>query len=150
MVISSHEIIHDNKISVNPEVLDEFPTIDHYPMHFVLCNDMMINDGKKEIEFRNLKAVDPELFKLDITNFLSNSGKWLNSFSDSINLFNDGCQKVLDTHAPTQKKVMRVLETAPWFDSEYKQLRIKRRKAEKQWIKSLLDSDKTVYYNLRQ
>ena len=51
MVISSHEIIHDNKISVNPEVLDEFPTIDHYPMHFVLCNDMMINDGKKEIEF---------------------------------------------------------------------------------------------------
>ena len=54
-------------------------------MHFVLCNDMMINDGKKEIELRNLKAVDPELFKFDITNFLSHSDKWLNSFSDSIN-----------------------------------------------------------------
>ena len=65
-----------------------FYITDLYPMHFVLCNDMMINDGKKEIEFRNLKAVDPELFKLDITNFLSNSDKWLNSFSDSINLFN--------------------------------------------------------------
>ena len=110
--------------------LDEFPTVDHYPMHFVLCYDMMINDGKNEIEFRNLKAVDPELFKLDITTFLSNSDKWVSSFSDSINLFNDGCRKVLDTHAPTRKKVIGELETAPWFDSEYKQLRIKRRKAE--------------------
>ena len=57
--------------------------------------------------------------------------QWLSCFSDSINLFNDGCRKVLDTHAPTQKKVIRELETAPWFDSEYKQLIIKRRKGEK-------------------
>ena len=56
---------------------------------------MMINDGKKEIEFQNLKAVDPELFKLDITNFLSNSDKWLNYFSDSINLLNDDVKRYL-------------------------------------------------------
>ena len=59
-------------------------------------------------------------------------------------------QNLLDTHAPTQKKAIRELETATWFDSEYKQLRIKQRKAEKEWIKSLLDSNKTIYYNLRQ
>ena len=87
---------------------------------------------------------------MDITNLMSNSDNWLNYFSDSINLFNDGCQKVLDTHAPSQKKFIKELETAPWFDSEFKQLRIKRGKAEKQWIESLLDSNKTIRYNLRQ
>ena len=68
------------------------------------------------------------------------------------------CKQLLTTSIPfSLTKLMtfevnftRELETAPWFDSEYKQLIIKRRKAQKQWIKSLLDSDKTIYYNLRQ
>ena len=61
-------------------------------------------------------------------------------------VFNEGCQKVLNTHAPVIKKTIRELETAPWFDSEYKQLRIRRRKAEKKWRKS----SKNMYDSLRQ
>ena len=149
VIISSNDIVLNNEIVIKPNVLADFPTCDHYPMHFVLSNDMMIKDGKKEITFRNLKGIDPCSFKSDVINSLSND-KWLSSFSESIMVFNDGCQKALDKHAPIQKKVIRELETAPWFDSEYKQLRIKRRRAEKQWRKNYHTSDKIIFDNLRQ
>ena len=148
VVISSHQIIVKNEVAIKSEVIADFPTCDHYPMHFVLSNEMMIKDGKKEITFRNLKNIDMSLFKSDISTSLSDQ-KWMHSFSESIMLFNDGCQKVLNKHAPVITKEIRELETAPWFDSEYKQLRIKRRKAEKQWRKNYSSIEKVVYDDLR-
>ena len=149
VIISSHQIIVNDEATVKPEVLRDFPTCDHYPIHFVLANDMMIKDGKKEINFRNLKSIDVNLFKSDFIISLSTE-KWMDSFSESIIMFNAGCEKALNTHAPMVKKTIRELETAPWFDSEYKQLRIRRRKSEKQWRKNYCNIDKTIYDNLRQ
>ena len=39
--------------------------------------------------------------------------------------------KLLDTHAPVQQKTVSVVDTAPWFDSEYRAIRKLRRQAER-------------------
>ena len=144
VIISSHDIIVNSEIIVKPEILTNFNTCDHFPMHFILSNEMMVKDGRKEIAFRTLKNIDISLFKSDISMSLSDP-KWMFSFEESIVLFNKGCQDALDKHAPVIKKSIRELETAPWFDSEYKQLRIRRRRAEKQWCKNNNSADKKVY-----
>ena len=45
--------------------------------------------------------------------------------------FFDGSKNILDQHAPLKEKTISFMEHAPWFDSEYKDLRKLRRKAEK-------------------
>ena len=53
------------------------------------------------------------------------------SFKDCIEAYNQACAKTLDDHAPEYMKMINDLPTAPWFDSEYKNMRRERRKAEK-------------------
>ena len=47
-------------------------------------------------------------------------------------------------------KVIRVKPEAPWFDSEYQNLRRKRRKAEKIFRKTKTEQDKNEYIKLRK
>ena len=132
-----------------PAVRNDFPTCDHYPIQFLLANDLMTHDGKKEITFRNIKNINTTDFKSDIKKILASDSEWMGTFPQSINAFNKACTNSLNKHAPLHTKTIRDLKTAPWFDSEYKQLRLKRRQAEKQWYKHNLDSDKAIFKKLR-
>ena len=55
----------------------------------------------------------------------------------------------MDLHAPLLTKIIRDKKTAPWFDGEYKRLRLKRRKAEKKWRKYGAPQDKLCFTTLR-
>ena len=56
---------------------------------------------------------------------------------------------LVDSHAPVKTKTIKIPK-APWFDVEYKNLRKKRRKAEKKYRKSFSEQDKQVYIDLRK
>ena len=55
-----------------------------------------------------------------------------------------------DEFAPIKTKEIKIKPNAPWFDSEYKTLRRKRRKAEKRYKKTKTLQDKNEYIKLRK
>ena len=103
---------------------------------------------KVESEISYRKIHDQEKFqeeiiaKLQIDNNLP--------FSDNIKQYNDTLSTLLDEHAPVRRKKVKIVSNAPWFDSEYSNLRKLRRKAEKKFQKSGLSVHKDDFIRLRK
>ena len=149
-------IITDDNPHPITEISELFDTFnpDHYPIIFSLKNEIASSktDTPKKIMFRNLKQIDLDSFSKDISDSLSimnNCKSKTSSFSDTIAIYNTQCLSTIDKHAPVLKKLIKERSSAPWFDGEYKSIRTKRRKAEKKWKNSKLESDKNEYHRLR-
>ena len=68
---------------------------------------------------------------------------------ESVKCLGDICTELLDEHAPLVSKRVSVIDTAPWFDNEYRDYRKLRRKAEAKAHK--LDAtaeDKALYKDI--
>ena len=115
---------------------------DHYP---VFCEFNVNLSGKyfKEIQTRQLKSIDQGSFSNTLNNILYSFTPSLNGFGSSIDSISLSLNKLLDDHAPVKKKIISVVDKAPWFDKEYRYLRKLRRKAEK---KKHLSPDALCHY----
>ena len=131
IVVASHKVVKNNIIRVNNQSQKDFPTCDHFPLLYELEYCASAVDGKKKIMFRNLKHIDTDIFSFELDLALKKAFDKKQSFKDCIEAYNQACAKTLDDHAPEYMKMINDLPTAPWFDSEYKNMRRERRKAEK-------------------
>ena len=59
-------------------------------------------------------------------------------------------KELVHEFAPLKTKTIKVVPNASWFDSEYKELRKKRRKAEKKYKKSRTPENRTLFVDLRK
>ena len=147
-VLSSHKVVTKDSAHVSFIDGEVFNTCDHFPIIFELCSlPYRSNDEKKVITFRSLKNIDASLFKSD----LSSAIRCIDSetFAGKMDLFGQLCNQVVENHAPLITKTIKDRTSAPWFDGEYKALRVMRRKAEKVWKKSKLPQDKDTFLALR-
>ena len=64
--------------------------------------------------------------------------------------YNRLVQDLVDEHYPIKTKQIKVVPQSPWFDSEYKNMRTLRRKAEKKSKKTKLPADKEAFVVLRK
>ena len=152
VVITSHNIVDDDSIKILTQYSAEFPTCDHYGVMFSMgCNFQSVGD-QKTIQFRNFKNINPDNFRSDLSESLMAKGSIKNfpSFQEAITHFNTGCSSVLQSHAPLLSKTIRDIPTAQWFDSEYKAVRARRRKAEKTWNKTQACEDYETFCLLRR
>ena len=91
-----------------------------------------------------------------MTKFCSDVKEKLGSLTETRDLkekisdYNTSLTQVVNKHAPIISKTISVASHAPWFDTEYVNLRKLRRKAEKRFRKSGLMADKRVYQCLRK
>lgn len=108
----------------------------HYPIMFDVCLNLS-HKFKKTITFRKLKHLEGSHFTPELTDSIINFSLSHKSFADCVNELTHTCHSLLDAYAPVVTKEVSIVSSAPWFDSDYKLLRCKRRKAEKKWIKSL-------------
>ena len=133
VVIASHQVVVDNSVTVDSNSQKSFPTCDHFPLSFHLEYGASSSNDKKEIKFRNIKTINHVEFCADLNNALDSSifDNKEQTFQKGIENYNQACKNVLDKHAPEYSKMILENPTAPWFDSEYKNLRRERRKAEK-------------------
>ena len=103
----------------------------------------------KEIQFRKLKNIDLQAFQADIAaSDLCTTSSW-SSLDDLVRCYNATLSQILDNHAPLRKKVVIDRPRLPWFNDELKNLKAKRRKLEKQMLKSRSQHDRDVYCNFR-
>ena len=103
---------------------------DHFP---IICStkSFHINQKKpKVIITRDLKTLDKDTLSADILEIISNF-QLSDTFALSCSQFFDDMISTLDKHAPPIRKTITFAPHAPWFDSEYKNQRKLRRKAEK-------------------
>lgn len=163
IVATTFKVIDTDTVVVEPAVTQLFPGCDHYPISFSLkkCFSMYSHNTKKDIIFRNIKSIDSKQFQTDLHQFtklphyphpqlpLVNV-----SFCEAISSFNMNCTKLLDKHAPILNKTITDRPASPWFDGEYKDLRILRRHAEKKWLNSktneIREDNRIRYMDLRE
>ena len=109
---------------------------DHFP---VICStkNFITNLKKpKTITIRDLKSVDNLKLSTDLMKCISEF-KLSGNFMESCSNFFTRVKTTLDKHAPLVSKVISYVPHAPWFDSEYKNQRKLRRKAERKKDKSV-------------
>ena len=115
---------------------------DHFPVYCDLdlsCERKSI----KEIEYRNLKNINQSDFGIDLQSLFDQCINAELCFRDSVSQLFRSTKNLLDQYAPLTTKVISVVSEAPWFDAEYRQLRKKRRKAERIRSRSI---DNKIHY----
>ena len=105
---------------------------------------------KMEVRSRNLRSVDMEHFKTNISS--SSLADEPESITDHVedpsllvNQYEHVLSSLLDAHAPmrTQKIVLR--PNAPWYDDELRSCKREKRKCERKWLKTGLEVDHQIY-----
>ena len=118
---------------------------DHFP---VLCNFSFALVGKyfKSLEYRDIKNMDTASFSDELVSIVDKGMDAPDStFEKAASDFSHASMSLLDKYAPIIKKKVAVVDSAPWFDSEYRNLRKKRRKAESNWKSTKSQEDKIIY-----
>lgn len=118
------QLTSDITVDTNPCLLGS----DHFP---VFCTLGLQYERKyhKTIVYRDTKRVDLGQFKEDlqiVTRSLN-----FGSFGTATRDLKCGLLRILDVHCPVVRKSISVIDSAPWFDSEYRELRKLRRKLER-------------------
>lgn len=106
----------------------------------------------KTISYRKVKEINMDAFSSDLSYELINLKNVMNedNFGNAITIYNDALTSVLDSHAPLCTATIKDVQGAPWFDSEYIDMRRKRRKAEKLWHRTKLQVHKESFIKLRK
>ena len=113
------------------------------------CN--FSSSNKKQINFRNLKNVNLEVFKSDIENSLNNflSNANANNFEESVSLFKDIFGNIVNSHAPVVTKTVEINNNPGWLDSEFRAARSERRRFYKTWKQTREPSDREKFEKSR-
>ena len=107
---------------------------DHFPVYCDLKIALATKYYKK-IHHRNLKDLDMTEFQLQLDDIVTQSLELQDTFERTLSFLHTETSTILDDLAPLQEKTVSVVDTAPWFDSEYREKRKERRRAEKKWKK---------------
>ena len=123
---------------------------DHFP---VICNMNipLVKKHHKTITYRKLNEMNTEMFSTQLqetVNLLLN--KNFMHFKDCYSSFSSAALAIIDDHAPVITKQIALIDSAPWFDKQYRELRKLRRKAEAVWGRTGDITDRINYKDLCQ
>ena len=140
------DLIFDNSNLLDVETLHveaDSTLSDHFP---ITCSSKIISLN----QVRALKSVDRERFSCDIYDEVD-SFTCSSTLEESLSNYTSRLSTVFNLHAPLEEKTISYMPHAPWFDNEYKQHRILRRKAERlSEKKNASDADKRLYDDIKK
>ena len=109
---------------------------DHFPVYCDLEVTLTTKYFRK-IQYRNLKEINPEELQSRLTAITDTYIVAEGDFKDIMIDLNCTTSDMIDELAPICEKMVSTVDTAPWFDNEYREHRKRRRKAERDWKKEL-------------
>ena len=74
----------------------------------------------------------------------------IGNFGETVKEYNDSLSTLVDNEAPKVTRKVKIVENAPWFDAEYKELRKERRRAEKKFKRTGIEADHEDFKELRK
>ena len=102
----------------------------------------------KEVCYRETKAIDIESFKDDLRKSRLCQDP-PDALTDLVFCYGSTMTSLLDKHAPLQKKTITVRPRVPWFNNEIKEAKRLRRRNERIWRRTGLESDRLNFINAR-
>ena len=120
---------------------------DHFAC-FCSWNVCKPNTRRKLITYRKLRSIDHKGFGRDLIDspLLSSSASNL-SVSELSDRYQSVLSSVLEAHAPLQRKTISARPSAPWYNNEIASQKTLRRKLERRWRRTKLDTDRRAYTN---
>lgn len=135
----------DNIMPTPPRVGSLFS--DHATV-FAHLNATRPQRSTKQIVYRKLKSIDIDRFTNDIgTSLLCQSPP--DNLDSLVKCYNSTLSSVLDQHAPLRSRTITLRQRAPWFNDDIKKAKREKRKAERRWRSSKLDSDLQLFKSKR-
>ena len=137
----------DDSLGVSNLIATEYDVSSHFLLDFNLS---IVPETKKlkSISYRATKNINSDKLIEDINSKVNVSENL--SFKDNIDNYNSTLRQIIDQHAPIKRRIIKEVNSAPWFDSEYKEIRRKRRNAEKSFRNTGLAVHKECYVKLRK
>ena len=135
----------------SPVIKDIAPNNVNLSDHFMINFKVEVSVAKHEtktITYRNFDSVNDKQFCEDVK-----QGYRLipdGSMGEKVSAYNLLMKEITDKQAPLKTKEIKIVPSAPWFDSEYKEIRKLRRKAERKYKNTGSPEDKEVFTNLRK
>ena len=108
---------------------------DHYPICFKLSAHTKTKPSKITIKSRNLEVFDIEQYKQQIKKSLSHDESKVLSVSSCIDIYTTTMQNSLDMIAPVVEKTVQHRPLQSWFNLKLKNLKKKKRQAERRYKK---------------
>jgi len=95
---------------------------------------------------RNYRQIDHDAFSKDLESKMCDIAleKYAN-VNDLLTDYNQGCQNVLDQHAPLSTKTRLVRNRPSWYDDDVADARRERRRHERKWRKNGTDANRDQY-----
>jgi hypothetical protein len=116
---------------------------DHYNIIMKLDNTKP-PPVQKLITFRNIKGINKEEFKQDIS-FNMAEVNYSQNLETLVTSYNEKLGEILDKHAPKQTKLVTIRNPTPWNTEEIRPEKRNRRRLESKWRKSKLEVDLQAY-----
>uniref|UniRef100_A0A8C1LVW7 Reverse transcriptase domain-containing protein n=2 Tax=Cyprinus carpio TaxID=7962 RepID=A0A8C1LVW7_CYPCA len=116
---------------------------DHLLVSFNVSLSVFKPNLSRTITFRNIKNIDPSILGecLSTLSHKDLSG----NLEDLIQHYNDNLQMILDTCAPLKTRNVSFVNSAPWFTSDLRLLKVKGRRLERLYSKTGLVVHKDLY-----
>ena len=102
----------------------------------------------KEVCYQKTKAIDIEAFKDDLRKSRLCQDPPV-VLTDLVSCYGSTITSLLDKHAPLQKKTITVRPWVPWFNDEIKEAKRLRRRNERIWWRTGLESDRVKFIKAR-
>ena len=127
--------------SAFPTTVTDVGISDHYLVKFDL-HGFQNDSTRKTIQYRKIGSIDMESFKQDIANTVSLAGC---DAADAAATYNDTLTEILDKHAPSQTKAIKIRPNTRWYTENIRRAKIIRRRLERRLVKVNTDKAKADY-----
>ena len=124
--VSRSEELHVSSVDVHPPIISD---------HSVITLQIPGKQGKtykKKISYRKIDSIDVSALRQDL-----DASSFVTFASDDVEelaaQYQNDLREVLDHHAPLIQKTIRDRSVTPWFTDECKELKSKKRKAEREY-----------------
>ena len=117
--------------------------------HFYLNISLNISKPraiKKTVFSRKLGDIDIEKFQLDIESSGIANTLASDPTADTV-VYNTKLKEILDNHAPVKERTIIIRPNTSWYNANIRKAKVIRRRFERKWNKSGLQSDKMLYKN---
>ena len=126
-------------------------TVDHSVKndHFAILFTLPLTaptKAKVTVSMRKLKAIDIQAFSDSISaSKLQQHVRVADNATEAYDFYNTTLREILDDHAPVTQRTITARSESPWFTTNIKLAKAKRRSLEKQWRRTSLTVHRDIY-----
>ena len=127
------------------------------PNNVLLSDHFMITFNlEAEVEQQRVQTItyrrfqNTDRFRQDIKERYESTSLSRPTMGEAVATYNSVIRELVEKHYQPKTKQIKAVPHAPWFDSEYDNLRKRRRKAEKKYKKTKLAEDRSAFIALRK